>query len=157
MPMYNHSNEQLMTMLHNIMNHSDRAQANAKKVQLYAVWELRNEAFCSGKNIETLPADGVLSAFRYKVGDGGITNAAKRQLILDYILEAPIPPIVDREYTMKWGEPNSPKRKKQLIRTLKGFVSGVKRRNYSRDQFLRAKTHWEEDIAYLEKQPYSYH
>ncbi len=157
MPIHNHSNDQLMTMLHNIMNHNNRAEADVKKIQLYSVWELRNQAFCSGKNIKTITADGVLSAFRYKVGDGGIANAAKRQLILDHILEAPIPPTVDMEYTMKWGEPKSTERKNQLIRTLKGLISGVNKRNYSRDKFLRAKAHWEEDLTYLEEQSYCYH
>jgi len=158
MPLYNRTNEQLMTMLHNVMNHSDRAKADARKIQLYNVWKLRNEAFCSGERVNLMPGDGVLSAFRYRVGDGGITRASKRQLILDYILEAPIPPIVDREYTKKWGQPNSFTRMNKLIRTLKGLVAGVNNKQaYNQDSFARAKSHWEQDIAYLENLSLSFH
>lgn len=152
MNLQNCTNEQLMTMLHNVINHSDKATANARKTQLFSVWELRNKAFCAGQSIETISGDGVLSAFRYRVGDGGITKASKRHMILDHIIEAPIPPVVDREYTLKWGQPNSPKRKKRLIRTLKGLVSGIaKRTAHNQDSLSRAKSHWLEDIAYLEK------
>ncbi len=152
------TNEQLMTMLHNIMAHRDRSRAEAAKRHLYNEWERRNQVFCSGQNMSLMDGDGVLSAFRYHVGDSGITNATKRQLILDHILEAPIPPVVDRKYTMKWGNPNSPERKKRLIRTLKGLVSGVnKKTSYNQDSLSRAKSHWQEDIAYLEKLSFSYH
>ena len=158
MPLQNQSNEQLMKMLHNIIGHDDRARAYAKKMQLYNIWELRNKAFCSGQNVEVMSGDGLLSAFRYNVGDGGITQASKRQLILDHILEAPIPPLVNKEYTEKWGKPNSPERKRRLIRTLKGFVSGVyKRTAYNQITLSRAKSHWQEDIDYLEKHSLSSH
>ncbi len=147
----NRSNQQLMVMLHNIMQHQDRAAAETRKKILYQELANRNRAFCSGQDIDVMPSDGALSAFGYHVGDGGITRAEKRQLILKCVLEAPIPPVVDRDYTQSWGLPNSVSRKEKLLRTLKGLASGVKsRRAYTHDSYARALSHWEQDIKYVQ-------
>lgn len=149
--LHNHSNEQLMVMLHNIMKHGSSAAADTRKAALYQEWATRNQCFCSGQDTHVMAGDGVLSAFGYRVGDNGITRAAKRQLILDHVLEAPIPPLVSKDYTKKWGRPNTTNRKETLLRTLKGLVSGVnKRRAYMRDSYARAKSHWEQDIEYIQ-------
>lgn len=144
------TNEQLMTLLHNIMRHSNEDRARIAKEKLYTEWHKRNKAFTSGRATSVMAAEGVLSAFRYHVGDGGVTDDKKRQQILDHVLEAPIPPIVSEDYTKKWGAPNSHARKKTLLRTLHGFISGVNHRGeYSRDRLGRAKSHWQQDIAYV--------
>ena len=129
MNLQNRSSQELMVMLHNIMRAQDTAAAKTRKKILYQELANRNRALCSGKNIDVMPSDGALSAFGYHVGDGGITRAEQRQLILTYLLEAPMPPVVDRDYTQSWGLPNSSiSRKEKLLRTLKGLASGVKNR-----------------------------
>ena len=156
MPLENRTNQQLMTMLHNTISHEDRPRALAAKNRIYAVWAQRNQKFLSGEEVEMMDADGVLSAFGYHVGDNGITNATKRHVILNHVLEAPIPPIKDKEYTIKWGRPQSIRRAKTLVSTLYGLVQSVRRRNaYNQTQYQRAMTHWQEDIAYLENLPHS--
>ena len=147
----NRSNQQLMVMLHNIMQHQDRAAAETRKKVLYQELANRNRAFCSGQDIDVMPSDGALSAFGYHVGDSGITRAEKRKLILKCVLEAPIPPVVDRDYTQSWGLPNSVSRKEKLLRTLKGLASGVKNRGaYAHDSYARALSHCEQDIEYVQ-------
>jgi hypothetical protein len=141
----NRSNQQLMVMLHNIMQHQDRTAAETRKKVLYQELANRNRAFCSGQDIDVMPSDGALSAFGYHVG------AEKRKLILKCVLEAPIPPVVNRDYTQSWGLPNSVSRKEKLLRTLKGLASGVKNRGaYAHDSYARALSHWEQDIEYVQ-------
>jgi len=67
------------------------------------------------------------------------------------LLEAPMPPVVDRDYTQSWGLPNSVSRKEKLLRTLKGLASGVRNRGaYAYDRYARALSHWEQDIKYVQ-------
>jgi len=144
------TNEQLMNLLHNIIECSHEDEAKEAKVYLYQEWLKRNKSFISGRKTSLMRADGVLSAFRYRVGDGGVTDDGKRHRILDHVLEAPIPPILSADYTKKWGAPNSHARKKALLRTLYGFVSGVNHKSeHSQDRLGRAKSHWQQDIAYV--------
>ena len=151
MNLQNRSSQELMVMLHNIMRAQDTDAAKTRKKILYQELANRNRALCSGKNIDVMPSDGALSAFGYHVGDGGITRAEQRQLILTYLLEAPMPPVVDRDYTQSWGLPNSVSRKEKLLRTLKGLASGVRNRGaYAYDRYARALSHWEQDIKYVQ-------
>ena len=151
MNLQNRSSQELMVMLHNIMRAQDTDAAKTRKKILYQELANRNRALCSGQNIDVMPSDGALSAFGYHVGDRGITKAEQRQLILTYLLEAPMPPVVDREYTKSWGSPNSLSRKEKLLKTLKGLASGAKkRRAHERDSYERALSHWEQDIKYVQ-------
>ena len=143
------ANEDLMTLLHNAINHPNKERAKRVKESVYAVWKKRNQQFCSGKTVKLMQNEGVLSAFRYKVGDGGITSALKRQEILDHLLEAPIPPLVDREYTKKWGAPNTQKRKSTLFQTIKSLAAGARNRTNTQAAYSRARNHWEADMSYL--------
>ena len=151
MNLQNRSSQELMVMLHNIMRAQNTAAAKTRKKILYQELANRNRALCSGKNIDVMPSDGALSAFGYHVGDGGITRSEQRQLILTYLLEAPMPPVVDRDYTESWGFPSSISRKEKLLRTLKGLASGAKkRRAHGRVSYERALSHWEQDIKYVQ-------
>ena len=150
MNVQHHTNESLMTMLHNAINHPNKAKAELTKTQVYAEWKKRNELFCSGSDVEIMPGEGLLSAFRYRVGDGGVTNASKRQQILNHVLDAPVPPLVDRQYTKKWGSPNSRKRKSTLLQTIKRLASGAGKRTSTQASYSRARSHWEADMMYLE-------
>ena len=151
MPLEHKTSEDLMKMLHNIIRRQNESVAQEKKVILYNEWSNRNESFLNGRNIKIMSADGVLSAFGYRVGDGGVTKASRRQSILKHIMEAPIPPIVSVEYTKAWGKPNTSLRKKKLLKTLKGFIYGVKQRSsYAQHSYERAVSHWKQDLDYIQ-------
>ena len=150
MPFRNKSDRDLMKLLHNAINHPDKERAMAAKQQVYSEWARRNHLLCTGADIPITFCDGVLKAFGYGVGDDGITRAAKRHVILDHVLEAPIPPVMDVSYTREWGEPNSTKRRTKLLRTLKGLISGRERmKSYHQSSYSRAIGQWQEDLNYL--------
>ena len=141
---------QLMTLFHNARNHADRVRANKIKQEIYAIWEARNKQLCSDSKISIVFSDGVLKAFRYGVGDSGISNETERRQILDHVLEAPIPPVKDKSYTLEWGKPRSLKRKEKLIRTLRGLIAAKERMtSYHRSSFNRAIHQWKDDLRYL--------
>lgn len=139
-----------MKLLHNIINHHDKERAMAAKHELYAEWSRRNQLLCAGTDITIAFHDGVLKAFGYGVGDDGITSASKRQVILEHVLEAPIPPVQNVGYTREWGTPNSTKRKTKLLNALKGLISGRERmKSYYQSSYARAIGQWQEDLNYL--------
>ena len=120
------------------------------KQEIYAIWEARNKQLCSGSTISIVFSGGVLKAFRYGVGDSGISNETERRQILDHVLEAPIPPVKDKSYTLEWGKPRSLKRKEKLIRTLRGLIAAKERMtSYHKSSFNRAVQQWKDDLSYL--------
>ena len=145
------SNKELMVFLHNVSNNvkpSQLERAAELKKAIYAEWSVRNKDFLAGRAVEMMQADGVLSAFGYRVGDTGVSKQRARLAILALVLEAPIPPIVDPEYTREWGLPKSEARIQKLTRTLKGLINGVERRSSnSRVAYARALTQWQSDLA----------
>lgn len=150
MPLHSKTDKELMVLLHNTMNHSDRERANAKKDEVYKIWSFRNKLFTSGKKINAHPWDGVLSAFGYHVGDNGINETEKRHKILNHVLEAPIPPVRDPSYVKEWGKPNSRKRIIKLERTLIGLYKGFSKIRTNRQiSYERAINQWKLDLQYI--------
>ena len=150
MSLHKKTDKELMNLLHNTMIHPDRDRAEAKKSEVYKVWSWRNKSFSSGHKLPTMPWDGVLSAFGYRVGDHGISSASRRQLILNHIIEAPIPPVKNPQYLRDWGLPSSIKRKRKLKNTLKALYKGTSKRSTNRDiSYEKAIKHWKEDLDYV--------
>ena len=144
------NDKELMTLLHNAINYPDQEKGMAAKRRVYAEWDRRNRLFCGGSNIPITFRDGVLKAFGYGVGDDGITRAAKRHVILDHVLEVPIPPVKDKWYTLEWGQPNSNKRKAKLLTTLKGLInSRESMASYHQPSYSRAISQWKDDLNYI--------
>ena len=121
---------------------------SSKKFTLSGKRETNN--FVQTQKFQSFFSDGVLKAFRYGVGDSGISNETERRQILDHVLEAPIPPVKDKSYTLEWGKPRSLKRKEKLIRTLRGLIAAKERMtSYHRSSFNRAIHQWKDDLRYL--------
>ena len=150
MPLHSRTDKELMTLLHNTMNHCDQKRALDKKREVYKIWSFRNELFTSGTRLNVHPWDGVLSAFGYHVGDNGINDTKKRHKILDHVLEAPIPPVRDPAYVKEWGKPNSRKRIRKLERTLIGLYKGFSKIKTNRQiSYERAINQWKMDLQYI--------
>jgi len=149
------TDQELMKLLHNIMANTNSAHAGIAHVRKHAVfdeWSFRSEHYKCGVDLKVMPADGVLSAFGYRVGDYGIRDSSKRHRILLLILEAPIPPINDPEYVQSWGAPKSIERINKLSRTLRGLIYGAKNRSKNGvASYANALAQWESDLAIIPK------
>ena len=160
MDLSNKACEELIVLLENTINvlnnpRSDQSRINKAfflKDKVFQEFSSRTNELRRNMRHPVMKADGVLSAFNYHVGDGGITCAKKRLEILKLIIESPIPPIKDIQYVEKWGEPRTAKRLKVLQRTLDGFIHYFSR-NTNAFQFRRAISHWEHDLRAIENLP----
>jgi len=144
---------ELMILLNNIVNilESDRQpierinKAKETKKKVFNELQKRVDNFKEGGKGLLMDAEGVLSAFNYRVGDFGISSQSKRLSLLKLIIESPIPPIKDVDYIEEWGQPNSPKRLSKLKNTLIGLASNRKKQNNPR--WRKAIGHWEHDFS----------
>ena len=144
---------ELMILLNNIVNilESDRQpierinKAKETKKKVFNELQKRVDNFKEGEKGLLMDAEGVLSAFNYRVGDFGISSQSKRLSLLKLIIESPIPPIKDLDYIEEWGQPSSPKRLSKLKNTLIGLASNRKKQNNPR--WRKAIGHWEHDFS----------
>ena len=156
----NKTYNELMVMLGNItnaLNDPESAQhridrALFLKDKVFQEFSIRTNELRDNRHCPVMAADGVLSAFNYRVGDNGITSAEERLVILKLIIESPIPPINNIEYVEKWGEPCTPKRLRTLQRTISGLIHN-RRRNGRQFRYRRAIGHWENDLRTIENLP----
>ncbi|HEX3652003.1 MAG TPA: hypothetical protein VHU18_04180 [Rhizomicrobium sp.] len=74
------------------------------------------------------PADGILNAFGYHVGEVKGRPEAVRHLLLDDIFCCHLPPISSFAYMQEWGSPTTPARLKKIADTLAALCRNEKRR-----------------------------
>jgi hypothetical protein len=74
------------------------------------------------------PAEGILSAFGYHVGETNGRPDRVRRLLLDDIFSVHLPPINSRAYMSEWGSPTSAGRLRKIADTLASLTRNEKRR-----------------------------
>ena len=97
---------------------------------------------------------GVLSFLGYKVGQKGVREKA-RQEILDYAFHERLPNVNSSQYMEEWGKPATANRLKKLADCLATFARNAKR-NQTAD-IEQAVAEWEADLRYLECRYYRGH
>lgn len=145
------TDSELMKLLQNADQHTNKKRGDEAKFWIFKTWEHRGRLFQEGSIEVSLAADGVLSAFGYRVGDFGIKDPCERQRILNLILEANLPPVREPAYVSEWGLPRSSIRKRKLVKVLLGLKYGASRTSgnhlAARQNAISA---WQSDIQYLQ-------
>ena len=145
------SDERLMTWLNNADKQPDNERAIRVAIHINLTWLKRRLEFEAGRIQPSLPAEGVLSAFGYKVGDFGIRDQNERLRILRLILRSELPPIKTPKYLREWGEPHSLKRENKLKSVLLALIHSAKQRRLAtKNYYVNACKAWESDLALLE-------
>ena len=150
----NKTDAQLLVLLKNCHERFDRNPSKAEKIisSINIEFKRRQKIACSVPYLFTIRQIGVLKAFGYEVGDGGVTDDKERKFILDVVVNSEIPPIDQGSPTelnrliKSWGDPQSRLRIRRLINKLEHYVHEYG--NYRYNQ--RARSHWLQDIDYLE-------
>jgi hypothetical protein len=94
---------------------------------------------------------GVLSFLGYKVGQKGVTEKSRRE-ILDYAVHKRLPNVDSKEYIQEWGMPATTVRLKKLAESLAAFARNAKRKQTA--DMEQAIREWEADLEYLQSQYY---
>ena len=108
-------------------------------------WRKRLEAFRQGGYRADTPEEGVLKTVGYKVGNDGIGEAMRHQL-LDFVMTGTLPPVGSPAHMEEWGEPHSTTRYRKLHRVIRVLASSGKHFENMR----KAVQEWEDDLLYLE-------
>lgn len=109
-------------------------------------WEVRLKAYRKGQYKAETPPEGVLKAIGYKVGNDGLPEA-KRQQLLDFAIQRILPPVGSPAYMAEWGPPCSLKRYRKLHRVIRVLASSAK----TLGNMDVAASDWEDDLIYIEQ------
>jgi len=150
----NRTDVELLVLLKNCHERFDSNPSRAEEIisLVNKEFKRRQKVACSVPYLFSIRQIGVLKAFGYEVGDGGITDYEKRKFILDVVVNSEIPPIDQgspgefKRLIKSWGDPQSRLRIRRLINKLERYVHDYG--NYKHNK--RARSHWLQDIAYLE-------
>lgn len=143
------SDADLIKLLKNANQRRLDPRAGVLIERIFAVFQKRSLEFLRrNRNVE-LNAQGVLSAFGYKVGHDGVKDPEIRHQILDLIYQIDLPPVLNQDYMREWGAPKSVQRKAKLIRVLSKFIESCKRRKANKLSYRLAVADWENDLAYV--------
>ena len=137
--------EDLMKLLHNANKHRDAEIGHQVASQVFAEWRSRSLRFMNDPPACSLEADGVLSAFGYRVGEFGVRDSQERLRILRLIFDAEIPPINDPYYVRSWGRPKSQQRKRRLTSVIASLIHSTKRKSAGK-RFANALKDWTSDL-----------
>ena len=137
--------EDLMKLLHNASKHRDTEIGNDVSSQVFAEWRARSLRFMTDSTACSLNADGVLSAFGYRVGEFGVRDSHERLRILKLIFDAEIPPINDPSYVRSWGRPRSQQRKRRLTSVIASLIHSTTRKSAGK-RFANALKDWNSDL-----------
>ena len=92
------------------------------------------------------PGEGLMSTMGYRVGDTQGIRVEYRRMIMQDVLEGPIPFVDSPVYMREWGQDKSIQRYKKLKRFLSSEIhSPLQKNNY------RAISEWKEDLIWLEE------
>lgn len=145
------SDERLITWLHNADKRPGNEKAGEVAFHINLIWLKRRLEFEAGRIQPSLEADGVLSAFGYKVGDFGIRDQNERLRILRLILRSELPPIKTPQYLSEWGAPNSRQRETKLKGVLIALIQSAKKRgSTTKNRYANACKAWGSDLAHVE-------
>ena len=109
-------------------------------------WERRRnlgDAF----NDFSRPEMGMLGALGYHVGQTKGQPSRIRREILKFVLGQELPMVHSAAYTDEWGEPNSFKRYRKLVRFLENNIES----NQTKPNMKLALKHWKEDLECVEQ------
>jgi len=150
----NKTDAKLLVLLKNCHERFDTDPSKAEKIisSVNDEFRRRQKLAWSVPYLFTIRQVGVLKAFGYEVGDGGVTDNRKRMSILDVVVNSEIPPIDQgspaefKRLIQSWGDPKSRLRIRRLINKLEHYVHDYG--SYKNNK--RARSHWLQDIDYLE-------
>ena len=144
------SDKSLVGILKNVLIHLEEnrqtTKANDYINAISITWGERCERFKTDPSFQ-YPADGMLSALDYHVGNEGQRRPYRRR-ILRYIMKYNLPPVLSPHYMEKWGEPCSQRRYDKLKSVLIGLTNSS---NLTGEKYKRAKIEWMDDVKYLDE------
>jgi len=143
----------LLNVLHSLEENKEVEEAKKIRDNISDEWGRRNtELILANNDKEGYIIDedkekgtGMLTAFRYHVGQEGL-NVQKRRSILDYILNYNLPPVRSKKYMKDWHLPGTLVRHKRLIRSLRPLINRAKKK-----RMTVALSAWTSDEEYLKK------
>lgn len=145
-----YSDEGLLTLFSNAMNLIEKGQRvqEAEDVikEIEIEWEERLKKYLFADEKADRPSRGMLKTIGYAVGNDGV-GTARRQLLLDHLIQGTLPFCGSPAYMAEWGYPNSKKRYRKLRDVLSQLV--YKNRNFQ--EMAAAIIHWQTDLEYIKK------
>lgn len=115
-------------------------------VAIEAEWARRLTNFRAGQYKADAPQEGVLKAIGYRVGNNGISEPKRHQL-LDFAITGTLPPVGSPAHMAEWGEPCSRTRYAKLHRVIRVLASSAR----TLGNMEKAAEEWEEDLLYIEQ------
>ncbi len=124
-------------------------QVEAAKGVIVAIqkeWERRRNIGDAFADFER-PEMGMLAALGYRVGQMEGRPPRVRREILKHVLEGELPMVHSASYTDEWGEPQSFKRYRKVVRFLQNNIES----NQKKPNMKLAVKHWSEDLVWVEQ------
>lgn len=129
-----------------ILKGRDAQAARTILAAIEAEWGRRLQAWQAGRYKADAPPEGVLRAIGYRVGNNGISEARRHQL-LDFAITGTLPPVGSPAHMAEWGTPRSRTRYAKLHRVIRVLASSA----HTLGTMERAAEEWEADLEYIER------
>lgn len=141
---------ELARLLHNALDlihrHTNVINARAVISAIEAEWARRLASFHAGQYKAETPPEGVLKAIGYRVGNNGLPEARRHQL-LDFAITGILPPVGSPAYMAEWGAPKTRVRYAKLHRVIRVLASSA----HTLGNMEIAGEDWEADLKYIER------
>lgn len=89
---------------------------------------------------------GLLAALGYRVGHAQGLDVGRRQAILAFVYNYPLPLIRNSEYMIEWGEPKTSRRLSKIVSVIQFFIQ----ESGDEPTHSRARAEWLADLEYLQ-------
>lgn len=144
------SDNELSRLFDNAQDRSLKGQdphADGEAIRaIEAEWARRLQAWQAGRYKADTPPEGVLKAIGYRVGNNGLPENRRRQL-LDFAITGTLPPVGSPAHMAEWGGPLSRTRYAKLHRVIRVLASSA----HAMGNMEVAAQDWEADLVYLEQ------
>ena len=132
-----------LDLIHRNNNVTD---ARAVISAIEAEWARRLDGYHAGQYKAETPPEGVLRAIGYRVGNNGLAEAKRHQL-LDFAITGTLPPVGSPAYIAEWGAPKTRRRYAKLHRVIRVLASSAN----TLGNMEVAAADWEADLKYIER------
>lgn len=132
-----------LDLIHRNNNVTD---ARAVISAIEAEWARRLDDYNAGQYKAETPPEGVLRAIGYRVGNNGLPEAKRHQL-LDFAITGTLPPVGSPAYIAEWGAPKTWRRYAKLHRVIRGLATSAN----TLGNMEVAAADWEADLKYIER------
>jgi hypothetical protein len=114
----------------------------------YFKWPTTNVAQYSGGSLSQIqwPQFGVLSSIGYKVGNDGIGDQLRKDILTYAYFSDILPMVMNIKYMHEWGKNSSAKRLMKIANVIASVCRNMKKKKDDGSQAIR---HWEKDLEWL--------